>query len=369
MTRLSVRGALLAIVVVAGLVAAAPTQAGPPGNHFTVTPLVSDIPGVAPTTDANLQNSWGLARSGTSPWWVADNGTAKTTVYNAAGALQSINGDPFKGVPGAPTGAVFSGISGQFQVGTTQTPATLGTSNFIFDSEDGTISAWRSASAAALVTVPAANGAEFKGLAISNDASLGPRLYATDFANAKVDVFDGSWTPVNTPGAFVDPNLPNGFAPFGIQTIASQTPGSPSHVFVTYGIQGPNGDEIDRNGAGIVDEYDLDGTFVQRVATRGFLNAPWGLAMAPAGWPAVGGDLLIGNFGNGKIHAFTQQPDGSFKKDGALRDENGKKIEIDGLWALEFAGGGANGDPNNLYFTAGPNDEADGLFGTIKPAS
>jgi uncharacterized protein (TIGR03118 family) len=362
MTRLSVRGALLAFFIVAGLVAAVPTQAGPPGNNYTVTPLVSNVPGVAPTTDANLQNSWGLARSAGSPWWVADNGTGKTTVYNGAGVLQAINGDPFKGVPGAPTGAVFSGISGQFQVGTTQTPTTLGTSNFIFDSEDGTISAWRSPSTAALVTVNMP-GANFKGLAISNGPS-GPRLYAADFAgDGKVDVFDGGWNPVNTPGAFVDPDLPKGFAPFGIQTIGTR-------VFVTYGIQGPEGDEIDRNGAGIVDVYDLDGTFLHRVATRGYLNAPWGVALAPLGWPAVGGDLLIGNFGNGKIHAFTEQPNGDFKKNGALRDENGKKIAIDGLWALEFGGGSANnGDANTLFFTAGPNDEADGLFGTITPAS
>ena len=358
MTRLSVRGALLASVIVAGLVAAVPTQAGPPGNTYTVTPLVSNMPGVAPTTDANLQNAWGLARSATSPWWVSDNGSNKTTVYNGAGALQAINGDAFKGVPGAPTGAVFSGISGQFQVGTTQTPATLGTSNFIFDSEDGTISAWRSPSAAALVKVDlSSSDAEFKGLAISNGAS-GPRLYATDFANAKVDVFDGSWNPVNTPGAFVDPDLPKGFAPFGIQTIGSR-------VFVTYGIQGPDGDEIDRNGSGIVDVYDLDGTFLHRVATRGYLNAPWGVALAPPGWGPLAGDLLIGNFGNGKIHAFTEQLNGDFKKDGALRDEQGKKIAIDGLWALEFGNAGANGNPQTLYFTAGPNDEADGLFGTI----
>jgi uncharacterized protein (TIGR03118 family) len=179
-------------------------------------------------------------------------------------------------------------------------------------------------------------------------------------ANGKVDVFDGDWNLVNTPGAFVDPNLPKGFAPFGIQTIGSS-------VFVTYAIQAPNGDEIDRNGAGIVDEYDLDGTFLQRVATRGFLNAPWGLALAPAGWGHAGGDLLIGNFGNGKIHAFTEQPDGTFKKDGALRDVNGKKIMINGLWALEFRNSGNNGDANTLFFTAGPNDEADGLFGTITP--
>jgi uncharacterized protein (TIGR03118 family) len=362
MTRLSVRGALLAFVIVAGLVGAVPTQAGPPGNNYTVTPLVSNVPGVAPTTDANLQNAWGLARSATSPWWVSDNGTDKTTVYNGAGALQAINGDPFKSVPGAPTGAVFSGISGQFQVGTSQSPTTLGTSNFIFDSEDGTISAWRSPSRAALVTVDmSSSGAEFKGLAISNGAS-GPRLYATDFANGKVDVFDGGWNPVNTPGAFVDPDLPKGFAPFGIQTIGSR-------VFVTYGIQGPDGDEIDRNGAGIVDVYDLDGTFLHRVATRGYLNAPWGVALAPPGWGSLGGDLLIGNFGNGKIHAFTEQPNGDFKKDEALRDENGKKIAIDGLWALEFGNTGSNGDPQTLYFTAGPNDETDGLFGKINPAT
>jgi uncharacterized protein (TIGR03118 family) len=362
MTRLSVRGALLAFIVVAGLVTAMPTQAGPPDNRYTVTPLVSNVPGVAPTTDANLQNSWGLARSATSPWWVADNATNKTTVYNGAGVLQAIGGNAFQGVPGAPTGAVFSGIAGQFQVGTTASPTTLGTSNFIFDSEDGTISAWRGGSTAALVTVDmSSSGAAFKGLAISNGTS-GPRLYATDFANGKVDVFDGGWNPVNTPGAFVDAMLPKGFAPFGIQTIGSR-------VFVTYGIQGPNGDEIDRNGAGIVDAYDLNGMFLQRVATRGSLNAPWGLALAPPGWGHAGGDLLIGNFGNGKIHAFTEEPDGTFKKDGALRGENGKKLAIDGLWALEFGNAGSNGNPQTLYFTAGPNDEADGLFGTITPAS
>ena len=361
MTRLSVRGALLAFVIVAGLVAAVPTQAGPPGNNYTVTPLVSNVPGLAPVTDPNVQNAWGLARSATSPWWIADNGADETSIYTGAGVLVQIGGLNAQGVPGAPTGAVFSGISGQFQVGTTASPNTLGTSNFIFDSEDGTISAWRGGSTAALVTVPASPGAEFKGLAISNGPS-GPRLYATDFGNAKVDVFDGSWNPVNTPGAFVDPDLPKGFAPFGIQTIGSR-------VFVTYGIQGPEGDEIDRNGAGIVDVYDLNGTFLHRVATRGYLNAPWGVALAPPEWPVVGGDLLIGNFGNGKIHAFTEQPNGDFKKDGALRDEDGNKIAIDGLWALEFGNAASNGNAQTLYFTAGPNDEADGLFGKITPAS
>src|SRR5690242_20797563 len=212
MTRLSVRGALLAFVIDAGLVAAVPTQAGPPGNNYTVTPLVSNVPGVAPTTDANLQNAWGLCRSGTSPWWVSDNGSDKTTIYNAAGQLQMIGGIPFQSVPGAPTGCVFSGITGQFQVGTTASPTTLGTSNFIFDGEDGIISAWRGGSTGAL-PVPATGiaGAVYKGLAISNGPA-GPRLYATDFHNGAVEVFNGSWANVTQPGMFVDPDVPAGFA-------------------------------------------------------------------------------------------------------------------------------------------------------------
>jgi uncharacterized protein (TIGR03118 family) len=211
------------------------------------------------------------------------------------------------------------------------------------------------------VTVPATPGAEFKGLAISNGPS-GARLYATDFGNGRVDVFDGGWHNVTTPGEFVDPGLPKGFAPFGIQTIGSR-------VFVTYGIQGPDGDEVDKPAAGIVDVYDLDGVFLHRVATRGLLSAPWGLAQAPAGWGAFGGDLLVGNFGDGRINAFAEQPDGSFEYAGTVRDDSGTKLSIDGLWALEFGNSASNGNPHTLYFTAGPNDEADGLFGSITPAS
>src|SRR5215467_2232180 len=194
----------LAATLAVALFAVGGTSAAPPGNQYTVTPLASDVPGLAPATDANLQNTWGLARSGTSPWWIANNATASTSVYTGAGTRVDVGGLPAQGVPGDPTGAVFSGIAGQFQVGTTASPTTLGTSNFVFDGEDGTISAWRGGSTAALVTVPS-TGAVFKGLAISNGAS-GPRLYATDFAqgagHSRVDVFDGSWNPVNTPGAF-----------------------------------------------------------------------------------------------------------------------------------------------------------------------
>jgi uncharacterized protein (TIGR03118 family) len=359
MHRLTIRAAFLAAVVAAvALVAAAATHAVPPGDRYTVTPLVSDVPGVAPLTDPNLENAWGLARSATSPWWVSDNGTMKTTVYNGAGALISVGGLAFQTVPGNPTGAVFSGIAGQFQVGTTVSPTTLSTSNFIFASEDGTISAWRGGSTGALVTVDRSPfGAVYKGLAISNGAS-GPRLYATDFHNGRVDVFDGGWHLITAPGAFVDPSLPAGFAPFGIQTIGSR-------VFVTYGLQGEGADEVDAQGAGIVDVYDLDGVFLHRVATRGLLNAPWGLAQAPADWGAFGGDLLVGNFGDGTVTVLKELDNGTFAPQGELRDTHGQELLIDGLWALEFGNAGANGTPGTLYFTAGPDDESHGLFGTI----
>jgi uncharacterized protein (TIGR03118 family) len=353
--------AALAATLAAALLAVGATSAASPGNLYTVTPLASDVPGLAPATDPNLMNTWGLARSATSPWWIANNATASTSVYTGAGAQVQIGGLPAQGVPGDPTGAVFSGISGQFQVGTTANPTTLGTSNFVFDSEDGTISAWRGGSTAALVTVPAADGAVFKGLAISNGPS-GPRLYATDFANGRVDVFEGGWNPVNVPGAFVDPMLPPNYGPFGIQTIGDR-------VFVTYGKQQAGStDEAHGRGLGIVDVFDLDGNFLGRVAQHGQLDAPWGLAMAPASFGRFGGDLLVGNFGDGHINAYAELPNGHFEHRGTLHADQ-HKLSIDGLWALEFGNAGLNGDPQTLFFTAGINDEADGLFGTITPTS
>jgi uncharacterized protein (TIGR03118 family) len=353
--------AALAAALVCALLAVGAAPAARPGNHYAVTPLASDVPGLAPVTDSNLQNTWGLARSATSPWWIADNGDAAASVYTGAGAQVAIGGLAAQGVPGAPTGAVFSGIAGQFQVGTTASPNTLGTSNFIFDGEDGTISAWRGGSTVALVTVPASDGAVFKGLAISNGSS-GPRLYATDFANGRVDVFDGSWNPVDVPGAFVDPMLPKHYAPFGIQTVGDR-------VFVTYAKQQAGSeDEAHGRGLGIVDDYSLDGTFLGRVAQHGQLDAPWGLASAPASFGRFGGDLLIGNFGDGRINAYAEMPNGHFEHRGTLHAAGHGKLSIDGLWALEFGNAGSNGNPQTLYFTAGIDDEAHGLFGTITPA-
>jgi uncharacterized protein (TIGR03118 family) len=354
--------AALAAMLALALFAVGAAPAAPPGNHYMVTPLASDVPGLAPATDPNLQNTWGLARSDTSPWWIANNGTASTSVYTGAGSRIDIGGITAQGVPGAPTGAVFSGIMDQFKVGTAADPTALDTSNFIFDSEDGTISAWRIGSTAAQVTVDmSTSDAVFKGLAISNGPS-GPRLYATDFANGQVDVFDGSWNPVNVPGAFVDPRLPRHFAPFGIQTIDDR-------VFVTYAKQQPGSDdEAHGRGLGFVDAYDLDGNFLRRVAQRGQLDAPWGLAWAPASFGRFGGDLLVGNFGDGQINAYQEMRNGHFEHRGTLRTAKHHKLSIDGLWALEFGNAGLNGDPQTLFFTAGIDDEAHGLFGTIAPA-
>jgi uncharacterized protein (TIGR03118 family) len=360
MHRLILRTMLVTAVLSTALVAAAPLPAAPPGESYTVTPLVSNVPGVAPTTDANLVNAWGLARSAGSPWWVADNGTNKTTVYNSAGALQMIGGQPFQVVDNKPTGAVFSGITGQFQVGTFVSPTTLGTSNFIFDGEDGTIRAWRGGSTEALTTADRSNvGAIYKGLAISNGAA-GPLLYAADFHNPRVDMFNGSWTLVTPPGAFVDPHMKHHYAPFGIQTIGLR-------VFVSYAKQDKDKeDEIAGRGRGFVDAYDLTGNFLGRVAQRGQLNAPWGLAMASANFGRFSGDLLVGNFGDGQINAYEEKEPGHFEHRGTLRDSaDGKKLEIDGLWALEFGNSGNNGTPDQLFFTAGPEDETQGLFGMI----
>jgi uncharacterized protein (TIGR03118 family) len=355
--------AALAATLAAALLVVGTSSASRPGNHYQVTPLASDVSGIAPVTDVHLQNTWGLARGPATPWWIANNGTASTSVYTSTGTRVDIGGLPAQGVPGAPTGAVFSGISGQFQVGTAADPTALGASNFVFDSEDGTISAWRIGSTAAQVTVDmSSSDAVFKGLAISNGPS-GPRLYATDFANRSVDVFDGSWNPVHVAGAFVDPALPKDFSPFGIQTIGDR-------IFVTYAEQQPGSDdEAHEQGLGFVDAYDLDGKFVGRVGQHGQLNAPWGLAQAPASFGRFGGDLLVGNFGDGRINAYEEMSNGHFEHRGTLHVATHGKLSIDGLWALEFGNTAPNGAPQTLFFTAGIDDEAHGLFGTITPAS
>jgi uncharacterized protein (TIGR03118 family) len=349
---------VLALGLVAALTAAA--GPGPPGGSYTVTPLVSNIPGIAPTTDPELVNAWGLARSDTSPWWVADNGpdkdTSRSTVYTADGSkfLSVI-------VHGGPTGVVFAGIDGNFPIGTATDP-TPGPARFIFATENGDLRAWRGGSTALVAPATSTTpGAIFKGLAIARTAS-GPLLFATDFHNGEVDVFDGAWQNVTPHGSFSDPKVPHGYAPFGIQAIGSD-------LFVTYAKQDADAeDDLHGQGLGFVDEYDVQGKLVARIAQHGQLNAPWGLAMAPASFGRFKGDLLVGNFGDGQINAYALgHGHGPSHHVGTLRSTGGGKLVIDGLWALQFGNGGSNGDPDTLFFTAGPNDESDGLFGTIKP--
>ena len=342
------RRALFALALMFGLAAIAVTPLrAAQGNAFRVVPLVSDQPGVAPNTDPNLVNAWGLTSGPTTPWWVADNGTDKSTLYRGSdGQPQALVVD----VHNAPTGTVFNPTTG-FAL------PTGGSARFLFDTEEGKVLGWNPAQGTTAVVVADLNDdAIYKGLAIAA-TSAGPRLYAADFHNAKVDVFDGSFTPVD--GGFVDPSLPSGYAPFGIQTIGDR-------VFVTYAQQDADAeDEVAGQGRGFVDAYDLAGNLVERVAQHGQLNAPWGLALAPSSFGRFAGDLLVGNFGDGQINAYAELGNGHFAHRGELRDSSGKSLSIDGLWALQFGQGGNNGPAGTLFFTAGPDDENHGLFGQI----
>jgi uncharacterized protein (TIGR03118 family) len=333
---------LAAAVAAAALAAATPAAES---NAYVVHNLVSDGFLPADHTDPNLVNAWGLTSLPGSPWWVADNGTDVSTLYTADGTPRPL----VVSVPNAPTGAV-SNTGPDFVVGS-------GPALFLFATEEGKILGWNmSLGTTAQVAVDrSGQDAIYKGLAIAGD-----RLYATDFHNGRVDVFDGSFNLVSAAGAFTDPDLPRGFAPFGIQNVGGT-------VVVTFAKQDAAAeDEVQGQGLGIVDAFDVAGKFLGRIGTRGQLNAPWGIAQAPAGFGRFSGDLLIGNFGDGEITAFGRDESGEWGPRGQLRDADNRRIAIDGLWALEFGHGAANNGPvTTLFFTAGPNDEEDGLFGSI----
>ena len=337
-----------AMLAVAAAVLAAATPAAE-RNAYVQHNLVSDGFLPADHTDANLVNAWGLTSLPGSPWWVSDNGTDVSTLYNADGTPRPL----VVSVPSAPTGAV-SNTGSSFVVGS-------GPALFLFATEEGKLLGWNMSvgTTAQVVADKTGEGAVFKGLAIAGD-----RLYATDFHNGKVDVFDGSFGDVNTPGAFVDPSIPAGYAPFGIQNVGGD-------IFVTYAKQDADRhDDVAGQGLGFVDEFDASGALLGRVATHGQLNSPWGLALAPASFGRFGGDLLVGNFGDGQITAFERQPTGKFEPRGQLRTGSGSVLTIDGLWALQFGKGALanNGPTDTLFFTAGPAGESHGLFGTIRAA-
>jgi uncharacterized protein (TIGR03118 family) len=337
-----------ALLAVAAAVLAAASPAAEQ-NAYVQHNLVSDGSIPADHVDGNLVNAWGLTSLPGSPWWVADNGTDVSTLYAADGTPRPL----VVSVPNAPTGAV-SNTGPDFVVGS-------GPALFLFATEEGKILGWNPSvgTTAQVVADKSGEDAIFKGLAIAGD-----RLYATDFHTAKVDVFDGSFGDVNVPGAFVDPAIPAGFAPFGIQSIGGS-------IFVTYAKQDADAeDDVAGQGLGFVDEFDTSGALLGRVAMHGQLNSPWGLALAPASFGRFGGDLLVGNFGDGQITAFERESDGTFAPRGQLRSASGGVLTIDGLWALQFGKGALanNGPTDTLFFTAGPDDETHGLFGTIRVA-
>jgi uncharacterized protein (TIGR03118 family) len=354
---------VLALGLVAALAILAPVAsagASQPGNSYHQTNLVSDLPGMAQLTDPDLVNPWGLAASPTSPVWVSDNGTGKATLYRGF-----VDGSPIAKVPlvvsipgGAPTGMVFNPTSG-FVV---RSGDSSGPALFIFDSEAGLVTGWNpgvpppppSTQAQVGASVP---DAIYKGLAIASTAD-GTFLYAANFHEGRIDVFDSSFNLVHLSGNFQDPAIPPGFAPFNVQALGGL-------LYVTYAKQdAAREDDVAGPGLGFVDVYSTSGQLLRHLIEHGQLNAPWGLALAPAGFGRFSGALLVGNFGDGRINAYDPTT-GEFL--GRLRREDNSPVQIDGLWALRF-GNGVIGNQTTLLFSAGIDDEAHGLFGALQAA-
>jgi uncharacterized protein (TIGR03118 family) len=319
-------------------------------DSYTQTNLVSNVPGLAVTTDPNLVNPWGVSFSATSPFWVSDQGTGVATLYNGNGIPSAL----IVTVPGSstgpsgPTGQVFNTSPG-FAIGK-GTAAT-----FIFDNLNGTISAWNGAQGTTAVTQATSPGAIFTGLA-QGTAGSSTFLYAANSGpGANVQVFDSNWNNVTATtfaGKFTDPSLPSTVVPFNIQTIGG-------NLYVTYANLGPGGTPLP---GGVVDEYSAAGTLIGRIATNGALSAPWGVVLAPANFGAFSNDLLIGNFGDGEIDVYNPITDAFL---GTLDGPNGQPLVNDFLWALETRTGGTGDNTNAVYFTAGINGQTDGLFGAI----
>lgn len=330
-------------------------------GNYRQTNLVSDVPGLAQITDPNLVNSWGIAHPLTGPWWVADNGVGVSTLYNGmgqpfpAGTRLIVNIPPPAGGtgPSTPTGIVFN-VGPDFAVAPGKPAA------FIFVTEDGTISAWNRTVDPNNATLKVDNspGAVYKGVTIAKKGNTN-FLYVANFRGGSVDVFDTNFSPVTlAQDAFVDKNIPAGFAPFNVQNINGK-------IFVTFAQQDDQKhDNLDGAGLGFVDVFDPDGNLLMSLEHGNWMNAPWGIALAPSDFGRFSGHLLVGNFGSGQIAAFDPE-DGIFQ--GLLKGTDGKPITIDGLWGLGFGNGATAGPVNTLFFAAGINDEQDGLFGTITP--
>ena len=357
------------------------------GGDYAQTNLISNIPGLAQVTDSNLLNPWGLAFLPGSPFWINENNAGFSALYFADAVPFSML--PSVTIPppppstsiGTPTGIIaniFVG-SGAFVIPNPADPTKpFGPSLFIFDTEDGTIEAWNAAPfvspglpdplIAEIVVDNSAGGADtgavYKGLALGANTANGPLLYATNFRSGKIDVFDTNFqtpSPALT-GSFTDPKVQHGYAPFGIQNINGQ-------IWVTYALQDKaKHDPVNKPGHGFVSVFNTDGVLLQHFAQHGHLNSPWGVAMAPSTFGRFANDILIGNFGSGVIDVFDPN---SRHWLGEVSGPHGHPLVNDGLWSLTFGGAlnsdGSASSADTLFFSAGLNDEADGLFGSIVP--
>jgi uncharacterized protein (TIGR03118 family) len=346
------RIALVMSVALLGLVC----RAAPPVNRYQQVDLVSDLPGVAVLQDTNLVNAWGISFSSGSPFWVSANGKGRATLYSVTNDSSGLVHVDKVGlevtIPGEgnPTGQLFNGTGG------------FHGDNFIFASEDGTISGWRNALGTTAEVLATRPGAVYKGITLVPSAN-GPVLLAANFSEGTIDAYGTNLTQAVQ---FSDPDAPEGYAPFNVQVIEGI-------VFVTFAKQDADKeDDVAGRGHGLIDTFDLQtGTF-HRFATGSdaggklqVIDSPWGVALAPETFGEHAGQLLVGNFGSGTIMAF--DANGKFR--GLLEGLHHRPISIEGLWALAFGNGGRAGTPDTLFFTAGPDEESHGLFGSIAPVS
>ena len=352
--------ALIAAATGSAALVASPAGATPAhrptySHGVTQTNLVSDQPGRAQITDPNLKNAWGMSRGPNTPVWVSNAGTSTSTLYTGA-----VNGSPVVAAPagsplivkvpgGPPTGQTFNSASSGFVV-----PGTGASANFIFATVGGTIAAWNPASGTQAATVATVPGAIYTGLTQAVGPS-GPVLLAADFHNNRIDVFNSSFQRIDTRGRFRDRSLPGDYAPFNVQVLGN-------HVYVAYAKQDADReDDVPGAGLGFVNKFSTSGTLEQRIASRGPLNAPWGLVIAPKHFGKFSNDLLVGNFGDGTIHAYNPRH-GRFL--GTVTDTHGRAIKIDHLWAL-LTGDAVAGGPRSIWFSSGPDDEQHGLVGIL----
>ena len=338
-----------------------------PSTKYSQHNLVSDVAGLADQTDPNLINPWGISLAPVGPFWISNNRTGTSTLYNGSGQPFPSDHPLVVSIPSANTGNPAASPTGQVFNGTPAFEITEGNpALFIFATESGAIAAWSpnvDGGNAKVKADQSTSGAVYKGLALGADASV-PLLYAANFSAGPIDVFDSKYQPTAVAGGFKDPNLPAGYAPFNIHRIGRK-------LYVTYAIQdAAKHNDVAGAGNGLINVFDTNGSLVQRLVSNGALNSPWGIALAPEFFGDFSNTLLVGNFGDGTIHAFDP-----FTGDllGTVQDADGKAISIPGLWALQFGNGHDGGDANTLYFTAGISNggsiEDHGLLGSIQVAN